>query len=90
MPEEIETMGEAFALLADQIRYDHVLESAWRWFRRNSDRAIPLSDIVDRVMAKCPGLGRDDCTSDVRKFVERRLARTRFRGATGLQSRQDP
>jgi hypothetical protein len=49
------------------------IESAWRWFRRSKKPTIALSEIVERVHARCPGVDHERIKSE----VERRMARTR-------------
>ncbi len=36
---------------ANSMAYDAAFESAWRWFRRNKQGSVSLSEIVARVQA---------------------------------------
>jgi hypothetical protein len=70
------TIDDIFARYFEEQR---AFDAAWRWFRRNRSRAVKLSEIIARVHARCPDVDADD----IRREVERRLARKRYRGKEG-------
>jgi DNA-binding Lrp family transcriptional regulator len=59
--------------IARHFEEQHAIDAAWRWFRRQSSRTVRLSEIIDRVHARCP----DVDPVRIRREVEDRLARTR-------------
>ena len=62
-------------MLADHFAYRRAMDSAWRWFTRNTAPSIPLSEIVARVQVKCPAAD----PQEIRCEIEERMARYRPR-----------
>jgi hypothetical protein len=79
MTDETETTNSTAAgadKLAEIFAYQAAIESAWRWFRRSKKPRIILSEIVERVQAKCPSASPERIKSE----IEHRMSRTRHRG----------
>jgi hypothetical protein len=68
-------MNARLNALAEHQAEQHAIDSAWRWFRRSNAPTIRLSEFVARVQARCPSASPED----LRRELERRLARSRSR-----------
>jgi hypothetical protein len=60
-------------LLAKHFALERAIDSVWRRARQSTEAAISLGDMIDAVLAKCPGADR----ADIRREFEGRFKRSR-------------